>query len=169
MGTVRMHELETAVMALCRDNRLRLTGPFVWVGAAAIVAGGLIAGAIAHDPSRHWVWLVAYLVLVCGVAQCILGVGQAMLAPRAPGYIRLWGEWALFNLGNLAVIVGTLMQRFVVVVVGTVALLLALALFMYAIRKAARTRLRRVYEIVLAIVTLGALVGLGLASISYTA
>lgn len=164
-----MHELESALVALCRNNRLRVVVPFVLMGMAAIIIGGLIAAAVAHEPSRHWVWLAAYLVLVCGVAQCALGVGQALLAPRAPGSIRLWCEWGLFNLGSLAVIVGTMLPRFLVMLGGTLALLLALALFMHAIRRAMRTRLRRAYESVLAVVALGALVGLGLASISYSA
>src|SRR5664280_2796146 len=58
--------------------------PFAAVGAACIVAGGLVAAVSAPAPSEHASWAAAYLVLVVGVAQAALGVGQALLALRVP-------------------------------------------------------------------------------------
>ncbi|MDN5770907.1 MAG: hypothetical protein L0H24_08450, partial [Microlunatus sp.] len=84
--------------------------PFAGVGLAAVVAGGLIAAAIAHAPTQPLVWLVAYLVLVVGVAQAALGVGQHRLADHRLTTTQLWTEFALYNLGNAAVIVGTLLD-----------------------------------------------------------
>ena len=58
--------------------------PFVAIGTASIVAGGLIAGATARHPTEHEAWAVAFLVLVCGIAQIALGLGQSLLATTVP-------------------------------------------------------------------------------------
>ena len=51
---------------------VRRAWPFWAVAGLAIVGGGLIAGFLAHVPSRPAMWLVAYLVLVVGAAQAAL-------------------------------------------------------------------------------------------------
>ncbi|MCZ2104568.1 MAG: hypothetical protein LC137_09320 [Burkholderiales bacterium] len=136
--------------------------PFTWLGVAAIVAGGALAAAIAHRPAQNLVWLVAYLVLVVGVAQYVLGAGQAALARRALPAGVLWGEWALLNLGHLGVIGGRLAELFTAVLVGTLAYAAALAWFVLALRGGvAGTRLL-LYRLFALFLLLSSLVGVAL-------
>lgn len=162
-----MAELQCIASGLCRGERMRAWRSFVSVGVVAIVAGGLVAAAIAHEPSRDLVWLVAYLVLVVGVAQCGLGLGQAGLMASVPGRMRVGSEWTLFNCGNIAVIVGTLAGRFAIVAAGTAALLIALGLFVQATRSVDKTRLWQAYHGLLAVVAIGAVAGLGLSALKH--
>ena len=77
---------------------------------------------------------MAYLVLICGVAQAALGAGQGTLAV-APIRQRLLGaELFGWNLGNAAVIAGTLSNTNVVVYIGGAILVVVLALFVYGVR-----------------------------------
>jgi hypothetical protein len=82
--------------------------PFAAVGAACIVAGGLVAAVSAPAPSEHASWAAAYLVLVAGAARAALGVGQALLAPRVPSRRTIAVQFTAWNLGNGAVMAGTL-------------------------------------------------------------
>jgi len=108
--------------------------PFALIGLACVIAGGLASAAIAPRPTEHGAWAVAYLVLICGVAQAALGAGQGTLAvtpvtPRLVG-AELFG----WNLGNAAVIAGTLSNTHVVVYIGGAILVVVLALFVYGVR-----------------------------------
>ena len=94
--------------------------PFKLLGSAAIIVAGLIAAAIARNPARPMVWMVAYLVLVVGVVQYALGVGQAALSKTAPGSATVWGQWLLLNMGHAGVIAGTLAGSFRLLVAGTI-------------------------------------------------
>lgn len=84
---------------LCFEPGARASRPFLVTGIIAIVAGGLIAGAIAHAPSRNLVWMVSYLVLVVGIAECAFGTGRLfwprMCRPHSglglSGGCSIWG------------------------------------------------------------------------------
>jgi len=104
------------------------------LGAAQVVAGGLVAavsGPLSFDQGS---WLVAYLVLVGGVAQYLMGralqwfdlgsVGPAWLLPLA------------WNAGNALVIIGTLTDVPALVDVGGVLLVAALVLHAIALLRA---------------------------------
>ena len=95
------------------------SAPFRITGVIAIVAAGLVAAAIAYQPTTPLVWMVAYLVLVAGVVQYVLGAAQTTLAANPPTAGTIWGEWVLLNLGHAGVIAGTLTGRFSLLVVGT--------------------------------------------------
>lgn len=110
--------------------------PFAVAGAACTVAGGLLAAATALAPSQLASWAVAYLVLVGGVAQVALGVGQALLIPRPQGRRVLAVELAGWNAGNGAVLAGTLLGASWLADAGGFALALALALLIAATRGA---------------------------------
>lgn len=112
----------------------RSSAPFVWLGGATIIAAGLIAAAVAHAPTQPMVWMVAYLVLVVGVVQCVLGEGQARLAASPPGAAAVWSQWLLFNIGSAGVIAGTLTHGFTLVVAGSILFALAMAGFARGIR-----------------------------------
>lgn len=49
---------------------------FVIVGGVSIILGGLAAAATSPLGWEHGSWAAAYLVLVTGAAQLLLGVGQ---------------------------------------------------------------------------------------------
>lgn len=103
--------------------------PFLALGTAAIVFGGLFSAATARSATYHSAWFVAYLVLIVGLAQVALGVGQWWLATKPLGPAIVVTELVLFNLGNAGVIVGTLLTTSFWVDAGSALLVLALALF----------------------------------------
>jgi len=138
--------------------------PFVLVALAAIIAGGLCAAAVAHAPSRAIVWMVAYLVLVAGVGQLVLGLGQALLAADPPSRAQVTLECAVLNAGNAGVIAGTLSERFLVVAAGEALFALALACFLAGTRTATHRPLLLAYRTIASILLAGALVGLLLAA-----
>ncbi|MDN5761599.1 MAG: hypothetical protein L0H41_04710 [Microlunatus sp.] len=138
--------------------------PFAGVGLAAVVAGGLIAAAIAHAPTQPLVWLVAYLVLVVGVAQAALGIGQHRLADHRLTTTQLWTEFVLYNLGNAAVIVGTLLDLPLLVDGGGVLLVVALVGFLRGSRgRRTDGTLRWLYRILIVLLLISVPVGLLLA------
>lgn len=143
-----------------------IAAPYTVLAAAAVVAGGVLAAAVAHAPTQPLVWLASYLVLVVGVAQYLLGKGQAHVAATAPRASVSWSRWLLFNLGNVGVIVGTLWPRFFWLLGGTVLFLVAIIWFGYGVRKGARRVLWYGYLALLALVALSAVVGVVLSLIS---
>lgn len=143
--------------------RWRAARPFAALGAGAIVAGGLVAAVVAHHPAEHPVWMSAYLVLIVGVAQIVFGAGQAWLSAGVPGPRLRAGEWIVFNLGNLGVIIGTLCEQFALVLVGTVLFACGIALFLLATRGGPRRGWLMAYRTVLGLVFASSLAGLALA------
>ncbi len=101
--------------------------PFAFFGVACIVASGIVSAAIAPAPTEHGVWASAYLVLVGGVAQVALGIGQAALIPRPPTRRVITAQVAGWNFGNAAVIAGTLLGWWALVDVGGALLVAVLA------------------------------------------
>lgn len=118
--------------------RLRPALPFAVVGTACVVAGGLVAAATARAPSEHASWAAAYLVLVAGVTQVALGVGQALLAPASPSRRLVAGEFVAWNAGNAAVLAGTPAGVVPVVDAGGLVLVAALVLWTYGSRGVSR-------------------------------
>lgn len=141
--------------------------PFLVLGTACVVAGGLVAAAVAMAPSELGSWAAAYLVLVGGVAQVALGAGQALLAPRPPGRRAVIAELAGWNVGNGAVLAGTLLAATWLADIGGVALIAALALAIAATRGAVRRPAwpLHVYRTLLALVLVSIPVGLVLAAV----
>ncbi len=153
-------------MTLPSDTPARLLAvrPFLLTGSIAIVAGGVIAALAAHASTRPVMWLVAYLVLVVGVAQIILGAGQAGLLEALPA--RRWRtqQWWLFNLGSLGVMAGRLLDVRGLVSIGIALFLVAMLRFFLGMRGGKARHGRGwpawVFHGVLWITTLGALTGL---------
>ena len=106
----------------------------VVIGGAAIVVGGLVAAVT--DPLGWAVgsWAAAYLVLVAGAAQVAYGLLQRPLARTAPSTGMVTWQLVLFNLGNAAVIIGTVVDTPAIVYVGSGLLVIALVLFLAAVR-----------------------------------
>jgi ABC-type multidrug transport system permease subunit len=109
------------------------------------------------------------LVLVAGVAQVGLGVGQALLAVVPPSGRRRGWQLLVYNVANAAVLLGTLTESVSVVVAGGVLLLLALALFLAAARHP-RTHSwpLAIYRILLAILGVSVPVGIVLSALPHS-
>lgn len=147
------------------NRRPRAAIPFFLVGGPAIVAGGLIAAAVAHEPTRLAVWTAAYLVLVVGVAQVGCGVGRVYLARQTPSATRVGLECSLFNSGNAGVIAGTLCAYFPIVLVGGLLIVATLALWLHGVRRASDRGLLHAYRLLLTVILIGALVGVTLSAV----
>jgi hypothetical protein len=107
----------------------RSTSAFLASSGVLIVAGGAVAAVNSAAPFGHGSWLAAYLVLVGGVSQVVLGAGRLALRAPRPTPALLRAQLVLWNLGSLAVPAGVLADAPTLVTVGSVALLCALALF----------------------------------------
>jgi hypothetical protein len=95
---------------------------------AALVA----AAARAIEPFDQGIWLVAYLFLVGFLAQLLLGRGQATVLvarPLGANAPPIRAQVAFWNAGVVAVPLGVLLGARLFVVLGSVALLTALAAF----------------------------------------
>jgi hypothetical protein len=69
---------------------------------------------------------VAFFVLVCGVAQIALGLGQSLLATTVPARRTIVTELVAFNAGCALVLAGTVAERLLVTDAGGALLALAL-------------------------------------------
>lgn len=112
--------------------------PFLALGTAAIVFAGLFSAATARSASYHSAWLVAYLVLVVGIAQVALGFGQWWLVSRPLRTSLVIAELIFFNIGNAGVIVGILLTAPYWVDAGSAWLVVALVIFGWAVRSPRR-------------------------------
>jgi MFS family permease len=166
MGRSAENITETVLVTIRDATRESLTAamPFLIVAAIAIVSAGVLAAAIAHAPTQPWVWLVAYLVLVVGVAQALLGATQAWLTEPAPSRPLRAIEFALFNIGNVGVMAGTLCASWPTVLAGTLLFAASLALFLYSTRRARRGWPLHVYRLLLTSLIVGATIGLVLSA-----
>ncbi|HEY5182168.1 MAG TPA: hypothetical protein VIJ07_20760 [Dermatophilaceae bacterium] len=113
-------------------------------------------------------WAVAYLVLVAGIAQLALGIGQALLAEPAPSRRILVGEVITWNLGNTAVLAGTVSALAALTDAGGLLLVVALALQLGGTRGARVGWLLRAYQSLILIVLVSIPIGLLLAHFSDT-
>ncbi len=106
----------------------------------AVVAGGLLAAVSRPFGWERGPWAAAYLVLVAGVSQIALGV-HPLAAPRpAPIDITVVRQIVAWNVGSVLVLLGTVVMGAVVVTIGGVLLLVALAGFAAAGRGDRRPR-----------------------------
>jgi hypothetical protein len=150
-------------------GRVVAAAPFFVVALLAITAGGVVAAVTAHAPSRALMWMVAFLVLVVGIAQAALGAGQTWLAASTPSLRLVALQCVLFNLGSVGVIAGRLMSSASLVASGTVVFVLALLLFLTGTRGARMGWPVIVYRLGVGLVGLSAMTGVLLSLIRTTA
>jgi hypothetical protein len=129
---------------IARDRRP--AAAFAAFAAAFVVAAAVVAVVHAASPiTRGW-WLVAYLSLVGGVAQLLLGTGLAALAERlgtrGPGRVASYAQLVLWNVGTVVVAVADLADAATGVLAGSVLLVVALASFALGLRRASTTARR---------------------------
>lgn len=151
------------------NARVAAGAPFAILATLAIIAAGVVAAAIAYDPTQPLIWMVAYLVLVVGVMQWIFGAGQAWLAEHPPRQAIVWSQWSLFNFGNAGVIGGTLCNRTSVVAAGTVLFVAAMAWFYVGVRHSPRRGWAIAYHALLTLIFLSACIGLAISAASHGA
>src|SRR6185312_5665535 len=143
----------------------RTATPFIVIGSLGILAGGLLSAISAASPSYLASWAVAYLVLVVGAAQLVLGLGQDRLAAGdvAPGTIS--AELLAFNLANIAVLAGSLFAVVTLTWVGAALIIVAMALFIWAVRGSTSEHrgLLWLYRMVVVVLLISAPIGIVLA------
>ncbi|MGO1975333.1 MAG: hypothetical protein ACTH2Q_20430 [Propionibacteriaceae bacterium] len=113
------------------------TGPaaaLTVIGGTCVVLGGLVAAVTGPLDLAHGSWTAAFLVLVAGVAQTVMGRARTWWPraewPRSRGWLQL-GCW---NAGSALVIGGTLVSRPLLVDLGSILLVVALVLALVATR-----------------------------------
>lgn len=109
------------------------------LGALAVVLGGLVAAVTGPFGWTKGSWAAAFLVLVVGVAQYAMGWMRADVADDRSGWVQVVG----WNLGGALVVLGTLVATPLLVDLGSLLLVVALALALRADlrpRPAARPR-----------------------------
>ena len=120
----------------------------VALGALGVVLGGLVAAVTGPMDWAKGSWAAAYLVLVVGVAQYVMGRLRAVDATSdRVGWVQVAG----WNLGSLLVIGGTLVTTPLLVDLGSVLLVVALVLALRARVPAAAALAYRAMLLVLAV------------------
>jgi hypothetical protein len=130
------------------------------IGAAAVVAGGLVAAASAPVASERASWAAAYLVLVVGVAQLGLVGGLCRLLDEWPSPGLIGGEFVGWNVGNAAVLAGTLLDVRPAVDAGGVLVVAALLAALAAVRSARPSGALWTYRALVVLVLVSVPVGL---------
>lgn len=132
------------------------------VGSGCIVLGGLVAAAAGPLKLDHGSWLAAYLVLVCGAAQCAIGIAQPRLAALPIPARVYWIELICWNVGNAAVIAGTLAAVPIVADIGGVSLLIPLVATIRVVRASSRRLPSRCYRAAMMILIVSIPIGVTL-------
>lgn len=143
---------------------------FFIIGGCCIIAGGLVAAVTGPLALTSGSWVAAYLVLVCGVAQCAFGVAQRAFARHPLTPRTFWVELACWNVGSAAVITGTLVRQPIVVDIGGALLVVALVLLMRAVSPSPTPRraLLWIYRALIIVLLVSIPIGLTLATIRAT-
>lgn len=96
-------------------------------GAGFVVLGGLVAAVTDPLDLARGSWLAAYLVLVGGVAQYAMGWVERRQSTETTEASSLpWARFGGWNLGNAAVVIGTLASAPLLVDLGSVLLVFVL-------------------------------------------
>lgn len=139
----------------------------VTTGIIAILCGGLLSAFSARKPNRFSSWASAYLVLVSGLLQVIMGLGTYYLVEQYSSGL-LFSAFIMFNLGNIGVILGTKLKaeskRYRLFVDGGGGLLvIALAVFLSIMRSASLSWQLIVLDLVTLLILISIPTGLVLA------
>jgi hypothetical protein len=150
---------EPELLARWRDAQV-----FVVVGVTWTTVGGLAAAVTRPLGWELGSWTAAFLVLVGGMAQVGLGVGQAWMGEVHPPARLRTTELVAWNAGVVLTVAGTFAGQPPVTSLGGVALAVALGSFLVATReRSARARGWQVaYRALVAVVLISIPIGLAL-------
>lgn len=143
-------------------ERMASAMPWLVTSALAVLAGGLTAAVVAHAPTQPLVWMSAYLVLVAGLGQAGLGVGQAMLSTRLASRRFVAVQWVVLNAANAGVVAGTLLGQAWLVATGITGFVLALAMFLRGVHGNRGGWQVQLFRAMVALLTVSAMVGMAL-------
>lgn len=130
-----LDEPQTPPIALRLWERRAVATPFALAGALSIVAGGVLASVIAAPaPTRHGVWAVAFLILVLGVGQLVLGAGLTLLPAEPAGTRVAVVGCTLFSAAGVAIMTGVVSGYIVVFDIGAALMFGTLVLFLFGVR-----------------------------------
>lgn len=113
---------------------LRPAAALTLLGASTVVAGGLVAAVTGPFDWTKGSWAAAYLVLVVGVAQYVMGGMRARHTGHGQAPALGWVQVGTWNLGSALVIGATLAGRPLLVDAGSVLLVVALVIALHATR-----------------------------------
>lgn len=137
------------------------------IGAVAVILGGLVAAVTGPLELSKGSWAAAYLVLVVGAAQVMMGSARQHWS-RSGADAPDWTQLALWNIGNIAVIAGTVAGSTIAVILGAAALAVALVLAFLATFRVAERRQRLLmlcYRILLVLLAVSIPIGVTLSAI----
>lgn len=145
-----------------------------WAAGSAFVAAALSICALnTSSPFERGWWLASYLFLVGGAAQVLLVGGQFVIAARrqaaVPARALIWTQFALWNIGTVAVAGADVAQIVPGVAAGSAILIIAVILFHAGLRQIGQTARRRTralehgYITLLALLTASVVLGTFLA------
>jgi hypothetical protein len=148
------------------------------IGICSVVLGGLVAAVTGPLDLAHGSWIAAYLVLVGGVAQCAMGQAR-FRRPEVMHPRRSWAQIGCWNVGNVLVIGATLAGEPWAVDLGSVLLVVALAIALRAARPGAGTTahsatgwvpmfFNRVYRMLLLVLALSIPIGMALSQLQHS-
>lgn len=141
MSTTHARLSETATDGQTASQRWRSSAPLLAAGGVAVIVGGLAAAVTGPIDWVHGSWVAAFFVLVGGVAQIGIAIGQAQLAHAAPTVTFVAGECGLWNTSCLMIVAGTLLSAPVIVTIGSGLMVTVLLMSMIAIRGSHGSRL----------------------------
>src|SRR5690554_5965721 len=147
-------------------QKTALATPLRIIGAVWIIGGGLTAAVTGPLNLADGSWAAAFAVLIGGVAQYTIGVVQDALASKRPTKRVVLAELVAWNAGCLAVILGTVTTLPIIVHVGGLSLVAALALLIVTVRGRAEPRWALwTYRTLLVIILVSIPIGLTLAHV----
>lgn len=97
-----------------------------YAGVFFVIVGGLIAAVTSPLNIEKGSWLAAYVVLIAGVAQCLLSEQPKFLAIPHQKVNGIWIRFGTWNLGNLLVVIGALSSEPILTDIGGVILIIRL-------------------------------------------
>ncbi|MFC6705885.1 hypothetical protein [Flexivirga alba] len=145
----------------------RAAAPFVVIGLGLVIVGGFVSAAAAPTASYHSSWAVAYVVLVAGVAQGFIGLGQAVLTEGATSAKVRLAELCCWNAGNALVVAGTLLDVPIVLYLGCLPLIATLMLVLRALAHAPSNWLLWAMRVVVVILLVSMPTGIVLQAVSH--
>jgi hypothetical protein len=137
-------------------------GPLVVSGVVAVVLGGMVSAVSGPLGWERGSWASAFLVLVTGVSQVALGASRRVLGSAALSGRVERRRAVLWNVGSVAVLVGTVRLGPVVVTAGGALLLVGIVAFTDDVRTARRQPARWAYTALLAVLGMSVPIGVAL-------